>query len=226
MSWKVRHEGSPRAVEGLTPGQIAQGLLDGRWEPTDEVMGPEDQHWVALENHPVFADVAMDLEPPEVKSYDDETRLDMNAMIDVCLVLLVFFILTTSYAALQRLIESPALSAERIHGAPKVTEEQVKELMIKVEARMARRDVNGNGEEKDVPVVKVEGQTVKMDGEKIDRDDLQAQLSRYVSDTKKVELLIDHTPRVPHGTIIAIQDAAAGAGIKLVHILVPADELK
>ena len=51
MSWKVRHEGSPRAVEGLTAGQVAQGLVDGHWEPTDEVMGPDDQQWVAIENH-------------------------------------------------------------------------------------------------------------------------------------------------------------------------------
>src|SRR5205807_2436851 len=109
-SWKVRHEGSPRAVEGLTPGQIAQGMLDGHWEPTDEVMGPQDGAWVALENHPQFADVALELEPPVGKPHDDETRLDMTPLIDVCLVLLVFFILTTSYAALQRLINSPALA--------------------------------------------------------------------------------------------------------------------
>jgi biopolymer transport protein ExbD len=212
MSWKVRHEGSPRFVEGLTPGQIAQGLVEGHWEPTDEVMGPQDTDWVKIENHPVFADAAMDLEPPVGKPHEDETRLDMTPIIDVCLVLLVFFILTTSYAALQRLIEAPAMAQTKIKGAPKVTKEQVQQFMIKVTARM-----EGSGE-KDVPVIKVEEKEVPLDR-------LRMELTRYVKDTRKTELLIDHSPRVPHGTIIAIQDAAAGAGIREVHILVPPEEL-
>ncbi len=217
MTWKVRHEGSPRAVEGLTPGQIAQGLVDGRWEPTDEVMGPQDPAWVAIENHPLFAEVALELEPPPRKHYDDETRLDMTPLIDVCLVLLVFFILTTSYAALQRLIDMPAMARDKIQGAPKIKKEQVAEFMIKVTARMERR--NEGGEEKDVPVIKVEDKVVPV-------DQLRTELSRYVQDTRKTELLIDAKPRVPHGTIIAIQDAAAGAGIQQVHILVPPEELE
>jgi biopolymer transport protein ExbD len=209
MTWKVRHEGSPSAVEGLSLPEVVQGLLDGQWEPTDEVMGPEDQQWVAIENHPQLAEVAAELEPPQPKVYDDETRLDMTALIDVCLVLLVFFILTTSYAALQRLVDAPGLSGQKIAGVPTVTKEKVDQLMVKVEVRM----------QQDAPVIKVEGEAVS-------QDQLQAVLSRFHSDTRKTELLIDHTPRVPHGTIIAIQDAAKGAHFDQVHILVPPDELK
>src|SRR5262245_16494542 len=58
MSWRIRHEGSPRAVEGLTLSQIVQGLQDGAWEPTDEVRGPKDTRWVAIENHPQLEEVA------------------------------------------------------------------------------------------------------------------------------------------------------------------------
>ena len=58
MNWKVRHEGSPQTVDNLTPGQIAQGLEEGLWEPTDEVQGPDDLTWTPIESHPVFADVA------------------------------------------------------------------------------------------------------------------------------------------------------------------------
>jgi biopolymer transport protein ExbD len=217
MTWKVRHEGSPQAVEGLTLQQVVQGLLDGQWEPTDEVMGPQDEQWVAIENHPQLAEAAADLEPPAPKHYDDETRLDMTALIDVCLVLLVFFILTTSYAALQRLIDMPAMASSKPSGVPKLTKEKVDQLMVKVEVRMQRR--KEGAEEKDVPVIKVEGETVEP-------DNLRPVLSRYVKDTRKTELLIDHTPRVPHGTIIAIQDAAAGAGYTQVHILVPREELE
>jgi biopolymer transport protein ExbD len=218
MSWKVRHEGSPRAVEGLTLPQVAQGLLDGQWEPTDEVMGPDDQHWVAMENHPQLEEVAAEVEPPPQKSFDDETRLDMTALIDVCLVLLVFFILTTTYAALQRMIEAPDMTAQKLTGAPrKVTPDQVKEFMVKVDVRMQRE---GSGaDEKDVPVIRVEGETVP-------RDQLLAELSRFHSNTRKTEVLIDHSPRVPYGTIIAIQDAAKGAGYDKVHVLIPPEELE
>jgi biopolymer transport protein ExbD len=208
MTWKVRHEGSPSAVEGLTLQEVVQGLLDGQWEPTDEVMGPEDERWVAIENHPQLAEVAAELEPPGPKVYDDETRLDMTALIDVCLVLLVFFILTTSYAALQRLIESPAMARDDITGLMKITPQQA-DLMVKVKVHM----------QQDAPVIEVEGTPVE-------KDQLKTALSRFASDKRKTELLIDHTPRVPYGTIIAIQDAAKGAGFTKVHILVPRDELK
>ncbi|HYT87105.1 MAG TPA: biopolymer transporter ExbD, partial [Gemmataceae bacterium] len=113
MTWKIRHEGSPKFIQGLTLAQVVEGLRDGLWEPTDEVMGPSDATWVALENHPQFAEVAADLEPPPRRE-EDETRLDMNALIDVCLVLLIFFMLTTTYAvAVQKLIPLPTVAEDK-----------------------------------------------------------------------------------------------------------------
>ena len=108
--WKVRHQGSPTALTDMSLPQVAEGLANGRWEPTDEVMGPDDQDWVPIEGHPRLEEIAADLEPPPPRHYDDETRLDMNALIDVCLVLLIFFNLTTSYAVLQKRMEAPAAS--------------------------------------------------------------------------------------------------------------------
>src|SRR5437660_5409033 len=136
MTWRIRHQGSPRAVEGLSLSDVLEGLQDGQWEPTDEVMGSADRDWVALENHPQFADVALDLEPHPPRHYDDETHLDFNPLIDVCLVLLIFFILTTSYAALQKVLPMPSVSAKSV-GPPMFSPEQVKQLMIKVGARQA-----------------------------------------------------------------------------------------
>src|SRR5262249_24545382 len=54
MAWKVRHEGSPQSIDVEMP-QILEGIEDGRWEPTDEVQGPGETKWVAIENHPQFA---------------------------------------------------------------------------------------------------------------------------------------------------------------------------
>ena len=95
MSWKVRHEGSPQHRELATAQEVLQGLIDGVWEPTDEVRGPNDAKWQPLETHPQFAEAAADIEPLP-KMHEDESKLDMNALIDVCLVLLIFYILTTS----------------------------------------------------------------------------------------------------------------------------------
>jgi biopolymer transport protein ExbD len=200
MTWKIRHEGSPRAIEGLTLSQVVEGLQDGLWEATDEVQGPDDRDWVALENHPQFAEMALDIEPPPAKHYDDETRLDMNPLIDVTLVLLIFFILTTSYAALQKVLDLPSTSSKSLEGPLQVTKEKVQETMIKVEARV----VNGK------TIIKVEDQEVQP-------DNLVAALSRFVGSKGKTELLLDASPDVPWGDVVQIQDAARGAGMTKVH---------
>src|SRR5438105_15821907 len=135
MTWRIRHQGSPRAVEGLSLAEVVEGLQDGLWEPTDEVMGPLDRDWVALENHPQFADTALDVDVHPPRHYDDETHLDFNPLIDVCLVLLIFFILTTSYAALQKVLPMPGVSAQPVKGPPVISKERVNEFMIMVKAR-------------------------------------------------------------------------------------------
>ena len=43
MSWKVRHQGSPQFVEVETAEEIGEGIQDGLWEPTDEVMAPGER---------------------------------------------------------------------------------------------------------------------------------------------------------------------------------------
>src|SRR5438445_2492347 len=140
-------------MEGLTAAQVVEGLQDGLWETTDEVMGPHDRDWVEIENHPQFAEAAADIEPPPPRFHEDESRLDMNPLIDVCLVLLIFFILTTSYAALQKVLDLPSISNQKLEGPPVFTKEQVDKFPIEVEAR---REVGKT-------VVKVEDQEVKPD---------------------------------------------------------------
>src|SRR5262245_11727341 len=195
MTWKIRHEGSPRSIEGLTQSQVVEGLQDGLWEPTDEVMGPQDAGWLAIESHPQLAEFAADLEPPPPRHQEDETRLDMNPLIDVCLVLLIFFILTTSYAALQKVLDMPAGTPENVKGPPVLKRDQAKTFTIKVEARQE------NGK----PVIRVEDKPVAPES-------LVAELSRWVKDTRKTQMLLDAAD-VSWGIVVKIQDAAKGAGI-------------
>jgi biopolymer transport protein ExbD len=208
MSWSIRHQGSPRSVDGLSAQQVVGGLQDGLYEPTDEIKSDADSNWVALENHPQFADLAAEFEPMPPPVHDDETRLDMNPLIDVCLVLLIFFILTTSYGALQKVLDIGGVTSVTLGKVVK-TKEQVQQFTIKVEVRLE------NGQ----PVIRVEDQVT-------DPNNLQSALRSWVNSKGKTELLIDAVDNVDWGTIVAIQDAATGAGISKIHFQVKPGEVR
>ena len=213
-TWQIRHEGSPQARSGLTLAQIIEGLRDGAWELTDEVMGPGDRGWAAIENHPQLAEVAADLEPPAPRLHEDETHLDMNALIDVCLVLLIFFMLTTSYVAtVQKVVPLPAMSEDKkkpamIHYTP-----QQIQSMIRVEART---DKDGK------PAIRVQNQLVSVlgdDGKALDKARLTDALRPYVrGQPPRTEMLLD-ARGIRWGMVVAIQDAAKAAGVRKVHYL-------
>jgi biopolymer transport protein ExbD len=197
MSWSVRHEGSPRVIEGLTVEQVAEGLRENSWESTDEVRGPNDADWRSLENHPQFAELAYELEPPPRREGDDETRLDMNPLIDVCLVLLIFFMLTTTYAALQKYLESTAeTTTQALPGTPKMTKGEIENLAIKVTAKM----------EGDKPVIKVEDKPVEI-------ENLGKKLKDMAKTSKKANVWLDIDNKVPYGTMISIYDQAGEADV-------------
>jgi biopolymer transport protein ExbD len=207
MHWKIRHEGSPRAIEGLTLQQVVEGLQDGLWEPSDEVTGPDETKWVAIENHPQLTEVALDIEPPPRKTYDDETRLDMTPLIDVTMVLLIFFILTTSYAAMQKLLDAPGLSPDDPKNYIKTPTPSQVERMITIKV-----------EQKDgALVIHVDDKTVRM-------EDLKGTLRAYGGD--KTEVLLFYPEDLPYGGRVEIQDAAKGAGIVRVHNAVTEEQLK
>jgi biopolymer transport protein ExbD len=204
MSWKIRHEGSPRSIDGLNPTQVLQGLADGLWEPTDEVMGPKDRQWQALETHPQFAEPVADMEAPLETAHEEETRLDMNPLIDVALVLLVFFILTTSYAALQKVLDMPDISQkDKPNGPPVLTDPMM--------ATMINLKLSQNGDD---TIYTVEGQAVPL-------DDLKNAIQQYVSPGKTdvVMEVMKSTPEVPWGAFITAKDRAQAAGVQHVHML-------
>jgi biopolymer transport protein ExbD len=207
MSWKIRHEGSPKAVENLTLDQIIEGLQDGLWEVTDEVMGPGDTEWVTIENHPKLEEIAMDIEPPPPKRDVDESRLDMTPLIDVCLVLLIFMVLTISYGAIQKQLEAAQVAAEGEHTKLRQVPEKVaKQTMIIVKATM----------ENDKPVIRVEDKVVPEEA-------LAGEMRLLHS--RKPDLLIEWGPGVRRKTIVVIQDAAAAAEITKIYVQAPKDLL-
>ena len=200
MTWKIRHEGSPQAVEGLSLEEVLQGLADGHWEATDEVMGPNDKGWTKLENHPQFAEIAEDIEPPPPRTYGDmESHVDMTALIDVCMVLLIFFILTTSYASLQSRLESPDVPPK---GAPPAAVRVIDEKDVAQTIHVVVTLEAG-----DRPVIKIEGNVVKP-------GDVEEELRKWVRSSQKTTLLLEVDPKVPVSVSLPIQRDAAAAGMK------------
>lgn len=219
MPWQVRHEGSPRVVRNLTPQQIVEGMRDGLWEPTDEVQGPGESRWRSIEAHPQFAEAALDLEPPRPTHHPEATSLDMNALIDVCLVLLIFFILTTSYANLvQKVVPVPTeteANATKTRAVKTITVRDIKSRMIRLQVGVDR-----SGK----PLLHIENQPVDAftaDGKGIDVGKVEAALKPLVrGEGHKKELLMD-ARGVSWETVIQIQDAARAAGIHTIHYARP-----
>lgn len=205
MAWHFRREGSTQISRDLSFEQIAGGLRDGKIEPTDEVLAPGDTEWQAIENHPDFAEIAEELEPPLGMIHDEPTSLDMNPLIDVCLVLLVFFILTTSYAAaVMKVIPLAAVHADK-KGVPTLTTGDVKKRMIAMEAskRGGKIHIRIQGQSPDV--LAADG---SLDGRK-----LEAALRTYTSGAdRKTELLLEARD-LDWGTVVRLQDHAKAAGV-------------
>jgi biopolymer transport protein ExbD len=194
MSFAVRHEGSPVSVDDLSAAEIAAGLRNGQWEPNDEVR--DDGRWVPLEEHPQFAEAAAEVEPPPRKHHPDETRLDMNPLIDVALVLLIFFILTTTYETIRKVLDMPGASSKTPGAIRRVDQATAEKLTIIVTV------TQDHGQ----PVIRVEKQAVRL-------EDLEATLKGVVAMSKKTTMLLDASPDVDYGVVMSVMDAARGSGI-------------
>ncbi len=198
--WYVRHEGSPKVVELPDAQHVLEGLREGDWSATDEIRGPGEARFLPLEDHPVFADAVADLEPPPAE-HPDETRLDMNPLIDVALVLLVFFILTATYTTLRRAIDLPPEPEDDKGKQQQVIKiEDIKDRAFKVVVRM----------EDGRPVIKVNEAAVLF-------EELDRAMQDVVRTTGRKELYADIAPDVPWGIEARVYDAAKGADIHQIY---------
>ena len=194
--WRVRAEGAPVAKDLPSAERVLIGLRDGEWAPTDEVRGPNDAAWRTIEDHPLFAEIVADMEPPSPEK-PDETHLDMNPLIDVALVLLIFFILTATYSTLRRAIELPPEPPEdKAKATTVIKKEDIKDRVFKVRVRM----------EGGKPIIKVEEKVVLP-------EEVEREITEFVKNTGRKEMFADVGPDVPWGVEALIYDAAKGAGV-------------
>lgn len=203
MPWLVRHEGSPRSFELPTAQRVLDGLRDGDWEPADEVRGPADARWRAIESHPQFAEAVDEMGQPDRVEVDD-SKLDFNPLIDVALVLLIFFILTATYSSLRRAIELPPGPPDDQKGAKEkvVTKEDVQDRSFQVRIWL----------EGDKTLIKLEDKTLLP-------DEVERAMADHVRATGRKELLLDVGPGVEWGEITRVLDAAKAADIHQINRL-------
>jgi biopolymer transport protein ExbD len=207
MSWQLRHEGSPSVLKDLSLQQIVDGLRDGQWETTDEVLGPGDNTWRKIDAHPQLADLAEELMAPSPVRHEEPSSIDMNALIDVCLVLLIFYMITTAYAALVQKTVPLEMTKLDSKGIPVVRIDEAKKKMIFVKA------YHENGK----PVVLVEKLRLRdvlaADDATIDAGKLRDALAPYVKTDHKTEVLLEAYD-ISWENTIQIQDGARAAGIQ------------
>lgn len=204
MQWRLRHAGSPNPIPTpLSVEQIVEGLKDGFYDHSDEVKGLSDKNWVAVEKHPMFEDAVdtidqineiLDMPEPEDES------IDMNPLIDVCLVLLVFFILATTLSILDKVFDVPKTPKKEVKPPAPVDIEIIKREMIVVEA-----------EKKDGKTV------VKVDGRETRPEDFEKEFNRIKREiaTKK-RVFIDSKIGVEWDVIAKVIDAARGVKLEKV----------
>jgi biopolymer transport protein ExbD len=199
MSWRIRYEGSQTTVDIPTPQKVLEGVREGEWESTDEVRGPADITWTPIEEHPAFVEAIAELaEPP--RASDEETHLDMNPLIDVALVLLIFFILTTSYASLIRTIEVPPEKKSEGGGA-QLKDTDVQDRTFRVEAFIVD----------DQPRIRVGDKIVLV-------AEIENEIKDAVRTSGKNQMLLELDGRVPWKIWAKIQDAAKVADVTQVFL--------
>jgi biopolymer transport protein ExbD len=149
MPWRLRHEGTRQAIpHNITAGQIVEGLREGTYSPGDEVRGPSETNWQRLDQHPSFAEIVEHIEEEEeVAAHElEDNHIDMNPLIDVCLVLLVFFILATTLSIMQQAIPLPPNQEKKEKQLQQPDPEQLKKyIMLTIEKKdgVTTMDVNG-----------------------------------------------------------------------------------
>ena len=125
----------------------------------------------------------------------------MNPLIDVSLVLLIFFILTTTYSSLRRTIELPDAPTDKSKTPkPVVKKDDLKDKIFKVTVTMEEDEVK----------IKIEEQIVKV-------DDLEKEFKEVIARTGRREIYLNIDPDTPWGIETKIYDAARGADIRQIY---------
>lgn len=186
--WDLRNHDSDSKSILLESIEIQDLIVSGLISINDEIRKEGETSWKTFEDYPEFDDTF------SVKSsikHDEDENIDMNALIDVCLVLLVFFILLTSYAKLVQHLEAAKTNPDsKIPSITTTQADQKTKVVIKTEA----------------------GKTLFYINEQVvESENLTTALKASARKLKSKDLILFYSDDVPYQAVISIQDAARAA---------------
>ncbi len=125
---------------------------------------------------------------------DDDAQIDMTPMLDIVFIMLIFFIVTTTFS------NEKGLSANRPPDSPP-TDAPSKALSIRI-------DADG---------------TIQMAGRIVDIRRVVANTQTFLSENNTTSAAIQAHENTEHGVVVAVLDQVKQAGIANVSILVKKD---
>ena len=183
--WNLKHHVTDSKSNLLESIEIKDLIASGLISIDDEIRKEGENAWKTLLDYPEFQEV---FSSKSTTKHEDDDNIDMNALIDVCLVLLVFFILLTSYAKLVQHLESAKTNPDsKIPSISTSQADQKTKVVIKTEA----------------------GKTFFYINEQVvESDNLTSALKASARKLKNKDLILYYSDDVPYQAVISIQDAA------------------
>ena len=186
--WDLRNHDSDSKSILFESIEIQDLIVSGLISINDEIRKEGETTWKTFLDYPEFDDTF------SVKSsikHDEDENIDMNALIDVCLVLLVFFILLTSYAKLVQHLEAAKTNPDsKIPSITTTQADQKTKVVIKTEA----------------------GKTLFYINEQVvESENLTTALKASARKLKSKDLILFYSDDVPYQAVISIQDSARAA---------------
>lgn len=183
--WNLKHHVTDSKSNLLESIEIKDLIASGLISIEDEIRKEGENAWKTLLDYPEFQEV---FSSKSTTKHEDDDNIDMNALIDVCLVLLVFFILLTSYAKLVQHLESAKTNPDsKIPSISTSQADQKTKVVIKTEA----------------------GKTFFYINEQVvESDNLTSALKASARKLKNKDLILYYSDDVPYQAVISIQDAA------------------
>ncbi|MSR30272.1 MAG: biopolymer transporter ExbD [Gemmataceae bacterium] len=201
MNWFYRVGKNDSAGEAM-PAEVFLDLIhSGIITPDDDIKRGEETLWKKGWEYP---ELAPHFSPIPKRDSNEDDHIDMNALIDVCLVLLVFFLIVTSYARLIQHLE--AAKNQGNQATPVLQASQVEKLV--------RVRIEKNGQEVQY----------FLNGAPVQVANLVESLRQAGKIAEKKDLLLEYPDEVPYESVIKVQDAARGADFQQILQVVPGEK--
>ena len=190
--WRFRRQGEDGPGRAVSQEKLFEAIAQGALEYADEVCGPNESCWLAVDDHPNTSEhlTPRPVLPPQ-ESEEGET--DMTPMIDVIFQLIIFFMIAATFTV-QKVMDMPNAEEDLEQTATTIQELEDDHVLVKI----------------------TEDGQIHIQSEPVEQADLEARLSEVASQKKSAELIMDVDDNAVHDLVVQVLDAARGANIEKV----------